>query len=184
MIRAAVLAIATLLTLASGASAQSITTGDGRRLQVPVSPAGCTVTGLEPGQVLTTLKFTCQVPDIGGGAARVQAMAEMWIVDVSLLTAETSAMLTPEGLVREFLTSTGRGDQVGNPNFDAVRQVRTANGAVAMRCASYDHIEDLDGHAVCLVDSSPTALVLYVDSTMAYTAMRGVEVVMADARFH
>lgn len=181
MIRAAALVLATLLAIAGAASAQSITTGEGRQLQVPISPDGCTVSGLEAGQIITTLKFTCQVPDVDGGASRVAAAVEMWIVDASLLNPEGRALLAPDNLVRDFLTRAGRGDQVGNSNTDTVEQVRVSNGSVAMRCAVYDHIEELDGHALCLVNHSPSALVLYVDSTMAYTAMRGVEAVMADA---
>lgn len=181
MIRTAALAFASLLTLTTAASAQSITTGEGRQLEVPISPDGCTVSGLEAGRVITTLKFTCQVPDVGGGAARVPAQVEMWIVDASLLDKESAALLTPDNLVRDFLNRAGRMDQFGNSNADSVRQIRVSNGSVAMRCTVYDHIEELDGHALCLVNHSPSALVLYVDSTMAYTAMRGVEVVMADA---
>lgn len=181
MIRTAALALLGLLTFATVASAQSIATGEGRPLQVPISPDGCTVAGLEAGRVITTLKFTCQVPDVGGGAAHVAAQVEMWIVHASLLTPDTSALLTPDNLVRDFLTRAGRAGQFGNANTDTVNQVRVSNGSVAMRCAVYDHIEELDGHALCLVNHAPSALVLYVDSTMAYTAMRGVEAVMADA---
>lgn len=183
MIRAAVFALATLLTVAGAASAQQITTGDGRQLQIPISPEGCTVTGVAPGAVLTTLKFACQVPDVGGGDARAEAMIEMGIVDASQLTAQTRALLTPNALAVDFLTSSGRQAQVGDPNFDAPRQIRASNGSVGMRCISYDHIEELDGHALCMVDGSTVLLMIYSDSTMALTAMRGVEAVMTDATF-
>ena len=59
--------------------------------------------------------------------------------------------------------------------------MRVSNGSVTVRCASYDHVEDLDGHAVCMINQSPSELVIYSDSTMAYTAMRAVEMVLGNA---
>ena len=118
MIRIAALTLATALTLSSAAAAQSVAAGDDRQLEVPISLEGCTVSGLEAGQVITTLKFTCQAPDVGGGATRVPAEIEMWIVDASVLNDVTGPMATPDNLVRSFLSAAGRADQVGNPDFD------------------------------------------------------------------
>ena len=178
MLKAVISALA-VVSFAGPAVAQSVATGDGRMMEIPVAPAGCTVDNIGMGQKITTLYFTCVVSD--GDSGEAQAAVEMLAVDASQLAPEDHEKLEPISVVRDFLAASGREAMMDLPHFEPVTAVPTSNGPVAMRCASYDDVAALTGHAVCALDARPSLLILYVDSTMAYTAMRGVEKVMADA---